>query len=96
MTNSLIKSLLRVQAFSQRDKWQKTQVLEKVWTLFGWPIWTKEIDREEIPAHVLIELGAMGSTDWKSKWSGRPEVWWSKYNGNQLTYYQNEHKRITH
>lgn len=76
-----MKTLLRVRAFGRRNEWQRTQVLEKVWTLFGWPVWTKEIDREEVPPHVLIEVGALGSTDWRSKWCGRPGVLWSTRKG---------------
>lgn len=76
-----MKAHLRVRAFGRRDEWQRTQVLEKVWTLFGWPVWVREIDREEVPSHVLIEVGALGSTDWRSKWCGQGGIWWGRKSG---------------
>jgi len=45
------------------------QILIKRWKLGGIIIWTKILDREEIPGYVLIELGALGSTEWKSRFS---------------------------
>lgn len=43
------------------------QLLIKRWMLCGITIWKRVLDREEIPAHVSIELATLGSTDWKSK-----------------------------
>lgn len=45
------------------------QLLVKRWKFFGFTVWKKIVDREEIPSHVLIEIGALGGTNWKSKFS---------------------------
>lgn len=54
---------LRVRAFIYDRGWGKYQLLqEKRW--WGW----MTIDREEVPRHVVISLGAYGDTGgWSSK-----------------------------
>lgn len=57
------------------------QVLEELRTKkflwFSRKIWV-EIDREIIPSGVWQQAFALGSTDWKSKWNGMPNVKWLK------------------
>jgi hypothetical protein len=45
------------------------QMLVKRWKLLGVTICKKILDTEEIPGHVLIEVGALGRTVWKSKFA---------------------------
>ncbi len=56
---------LRVRRYGSRTKFEGYQLLqEKRW--WGW----KDLDREEIPSHVLISLGALGYNDgWVSKFA---------------------------
>lgn len=44
-----------------------TQFLVKVWRLFGIKIWSRVIDKEEVPLTVVIEVATLGGTSWKSK-----------------------------
>lgn len=56
---------LRVRRFSKRDKFESWQLLQvKRW--WGW----STLDREEIPHHVLISLGAFGDRGgWVSRFA---------------------------
>lgn len=38
----------------------------------------KTIDKETVPSYAWIQRNTMGSTDWKSKWSGMDNVIWIK------------------
>ena len=44
------------------------------WSWYSW----KEIDREIVPSFAWIQKNTLGSTDWKSKWNGMPNVEWKK------------------
>lgn len=45
------------------------QLLVKRWKFKGFTIWKKVLDREEVPSHVWISAGALGYTDWRSKFA---------------------------
>lgn len=43
------------------------QVLERVTCVCGVPIWSKEIDREDVPSWAYIQRACLGHTEWKSR-----------------------------
>lgn len=45
------------------------QHLVKTVRFLGIPVLRYSADKEEVPAHVMIELGALGSTSWRSKFA---------------------------
>lgn len=51
-------------------------VVHQVVRLGGVPIWKREIDREVVPAHVKIEVGALGGTGWRSRLNADPDIVW--------------------
>jgi len=64
----------------------RIQYLEELHTQtkrFLWWTWTEdnwiEIDREIVPSFAWMQVGALGSTDWKSKWNGMANTKWIKY-----------------
>ena len=62
------------------------QVLEiKKYHKFLWWSWVtwKEIDREIVPSGIWQQAFTLGSTDWKSKWNGMPDVEWIKQNKDE-------------
>lgn len=66
---ALIQSSKKVVRFSSRTKWAARQVLYQEYRLFGVRVWRTKLDEEEVPAWALIEAGALGSTDWRSKFA---------------------------
>ncbi len=58
------------------------QVLEelrvKKFLWFSWKAWV-QIDREVVPSGIWQQAFTLGSTDWKSKWNGMPNVEWVKH-----------------
>lgn len=80
----MIRSFLRVNARSTNNGWGRIQFLERVWKLGPLTLWVKEVDREEVPPHVVIEVCALGWTWWKSKWFGMPGVFWKTREGYVL------------
>lgn len=52
---------------------QYNSLIKRWWLCgIGWKFqfWWWEIDREEIPNEVWVEVATMGSTNWKSKFKG--------------------------
>lgn len=45
------------------------QALIETWRLFGVPVFQRTIDRERVPDHASIEVGALGATSWRSKFA---------------------------
>lgn len=45
------------------------QVLKQQWRLWGILIWSKTLDREDIPAWASIQKACFGYTEWKSKFA---------------------------
>lgn len=45
------------------------QQLVKRWRLFGRVIWTRVLDEEDVPMFAVIEIGCLGSTNWRSKFA---------------------------
>ena len=53
------------------------KVIKFFWRTWTWNKWVV-IDEEEIPPAIYMQAACLGSTDWKSKWSGMPNVKWLK------------------
>lgn len=81
-----MKTELRVIAFGNSSDFRRTQILRKVWILFGFVIFWKEVDREEVPQFAVIEAGCFGFTNWKSKWSGEEGIYWRQHDGSYIQY----------
>lgn len=67
-------------SFGEKEE-EMIQVLEiKKLHKFLWWSWHswKEIDREIVPSFAWIQKNTLGSTDWKSKWNGMPNVEFKK------------------
>ena len=64
-----LTTTMRVQRRSYRKEFGGFQQLLKEWRLFGVNVWTTEVDREDVPAWAEIQLGALGSTEWRSKFA---------------------------
>jgi len=77
----MIHSFLRVNARSINGGWGRIQFLQRVWKLGPLTLWVKEIDREEVPKYAVFQAGALGFTQWKSKWCGMPGVYWKTHDG---------------
>lgn len=55
----------------------RENLLRKVWLVGGRRVWSRVVDREEVPAHAWISAGCFGDTGgWVSKFSGMPGVEW--------------------
>ncbi len=65
----VLTTTMRVERRSNRKEFGGYQRLLKEWRVFGVKAWTTEVDRETVPGWAEIQLGALGSTDWKSKFS---------------------------
>lgn len=65
----MISSTTRVKRYSCRNEFGGYQLLLKEWRVCGIKVWSQEIDREEVPGWAEIQLGALGSTDWRSKFA---------------------------
>ena len=55
---------------SKDESWDEMRQYLQKKTTFGW----KTIDEEEVPSYAWIQAGALGSTDWKSKFKDIPGV----------------------
>lgn len=60
---------MRVRRYSRRHEFGGYQILLKEWRVCGVKVWSQEIEREEVPGWAEIQLGALGSTDWQSKFA---------------------------
>lgn len=67
---------LRVRAFTRTipaERGYVGETRERVQQLLtytgGWPLW-EVVDEEIVPDWHLIDLGALGSSEWRSKFSG--------------------------
>ena len=43
------------------------QYLRKEWRLFGFRVWVKTLDVEDVPVWASVQLATQGSTEWRSK-----------------------------
>ena len=59
---------VRRRRFRDPERREEQHLVETV-RLFGLPIWRRILDREEIPDWALIQIGAFGSTEWRSKFA---------------------------
>lgn len=60
-----------VQRYSRRGQWPhgSYQELQRRFYLGRFCVWTRVLDREDIPAWAVIQVGTLGSTDWRSKFA---------------------------
>lgn len=72
----MITSALRVRRWRCGNKFESVQVLERVTFWRGITIWVAEVDREVVPTWASIQRGALGYTDWRSKFADIPDVEW--------------------
>lgn len=63
----ILKSDYEIKAYVNKHSFEGYQVLYKVWKIFNVKIWFSEVDREDVPGWAYIQYGALGYTDWKSK-----------------------------
>ena len=67
---------LRVKGFGSHITFSGHQELVREYRLFGVKIWTKILDREEIPQYALISVACLGDeSGWKSKFAHIKEAW---------------------
>ena len=55
---------------SKDESWNEMRQYLQVKTSAGW----ETIGKEEVPSHAWIQVGALGSTDWESKFKDIPGV----------------------
>lgn len=69
----IITKSLRVQPYDRFKRAEPERIryqdLVETTRLFGLPIWKRTLDKEIVPGHVLIEVGATGMTGWRSKFA---------------------------
>lgn len=63
----VLTSRTEVLRYTKRYAFGGEQRLVRRWYLFGLRIWTTVLDTEEVPAWAEIQLAALGSTEWESK-----------------------------
>jgi hypothetical protein len=68
---AVVTSMLVVRFPRDPRRFGGTQYLLRQWRVFGVLVWTQVVDTEEVPAWAEIQLGALGSTDWRSKFRGQ-------------------------
>lgn len=55
--------------YTNRHNFDGYQVLVRETRLFGVRIWSREIDREEVPSWASIQRATLGYTDWRSRFA---------------------------
>jgi|JI9StandDraft_2_1071091.scaffolds.fasta_scaffold303453_1 hypothetical protein len=65
----ILTASMTVRRWSSRTEFGGIQKLLKEWRLFGIKVWTAVLDEETVPAWAEIEIGALGSTEWRSKFA---------------------------
>jgi hypothetical protein len=53
--------------YDHPTKFESWQILFRYYYIFGFKFWTEQLDREDIPSHVVIAWECFGGTEWKSK-----------------------------
>ena len=72
----VINSKLKLLAFHSWHYFSGHQDLVHVYYVFGIKVFTRVLDREEIPSWALISWACFGDTSgWKSKFQSIKEVW---------------------
>lgn len=68
---SLIQTRIEVRRYSEPGRWPfgDRQELQRRYFLLGICIWYSVIDVESIPPWAVIQLGALGYTDWVSRFA---------------------------
>lgn len=60
---------MEVRRYGNRREFGSVQKLERAWRLFGVCVFRQIIDTEEVPAWAEIQVGALGSTEWRSRFA---------------------------
>ena len=60
---------MEVRRYGNRREFGSLQKLERAWRLFGVCVFRQVIDAEEVPAWAEIQTGALGSTEWRSRFA---------------------------
>lgn len=67
MTN-IFSTNFKVQRLSSKKEFKSYQILYKYYKFLNFTLFKREIDREDVPRHVLIQYTTMGDwRGWKSK-----------------------------
>ena len=66
---SPVTRTMRVQRLANRTNFHSIQILYRDTKVFGFCIWSAEVDREVVPTWASIEVACCGSTTWESKFS---------------------------
>ena len=65
-----LTSKLRVRAWGNKQDFKVTQELTRVYYLWGIRIWTKVLDKEEVPQYAVISNACFGDlSGWYSKFA---------------------------
>ena len=64
-----LKTKMEVRRYRNRREYGGLQKLERAWRLFGVCMFRQVIDTEEVPAWAEIQAGALGSTEWRSRFA---------------------------
>jgi len=64
-----LKTKMEVRRYGNRREFGSLQKLERTWRLFGVCVFRQIIDTEEVPAWAEIQAGALGSTEWRSRFA---------------------------
>jgi len=64
----IITTRLRVMRYNYRNDWKAVQILLKYYYIFGFKFFEVELDREDVPRHVVLANACFGDTSgWTSK-----------------------------
>lgn len=64
-----LNTKIEVRRYGNRREFGSLQKLERAWRLFGVCVFRQVIDTEEVPAWAEIQAGALGSTEWRSRFA---------------------------
>jgi hypothetical protein len=65
---NIITTTHTVLRWTKRDTFDDCyQELRRTTRVFGIPVWTTTIDREDVPSWALIQRACTGSTEWESR-----------------------------
>ena len=65
----MMASRIEVRRYRRRGEFGSVQELQRRRYLFGICVCIQKLDSEEVPAWAEIQLGALGYTDWQSKFA---------------------------
>lgn len=74
----MLTARLVVRRYVSRTTFEGHQLLLREWRLWGVRVWSRELDREDVPVWASIQLACLGSSDWRSKFNDVPGIEWSR------------------